>query len=210
MPPSSTKTPNPLKKRMLIIMGAIVLLLIVLLVLSHVLETCSKKKSKDQESAYSFSFVTPDYEMNVYEDNEYIQYLENGILNYTDMNSAVTMGYNREDAMKIGGDGLALLTEYIYAAIEGRHDDVNSCFSETYYQEHDPLDEFTMQKIVDVYIKKLPLTDDMSEGTLYYEISYRILDNNGTFRHDIDTGTRKQKVIISSYDGQYLIDSMYS
>ena len=124
----------------------------------------------------------------------------------------LTLGITRETASEYGVD-VQFMTEYIYTVINGNADAYNSLFSDEYFKNNKPKEKFTMQKLYEVNISKVSAeTQTDSNGRNYtkykYIIEYSILDNNGTFRNDFNTGKKAQYIFLSNKAGRILIDDI--
>ena len=161
-----------LKKKIIIVIISIFALMILMFISIFVLSTVLDKISgKDEE--YDFNFYEADYNENIFEDREYLSLIENGYISYCDMDN-VTLGIDEDDAHKYGQD-VEFIVSYIQHMINGDVDKYNSCYSELYYEEEDPKEKFTMQKIYDVLIKMNP--DSSEEDFMKQVIHYLTLIN---------------------------------
>jgi hypothetical protein len=96
--------------------------------------------------------------------------------------------------------------------INGDVNKYNGCYSDLYYEKEDPKDNFTMQKIYDVVLKKLS-EESVSDGKETYmkyvfSLNYKILKNNGTLRDDFLNGSRTQYIYITNREGELKIDGI--
>lgn len=203
---------NP-KKRLIIIIISVLCLMIVLLLISFAIDMYYDNKSGYDmtEQTIDFDFAVPDYNKNIFEDEKYISLTENGFIYYKDEASGVTLGIDRDTASKYGSD-VEFMVEYVYSIINGDADKYNSYFSDTYFKNHKKHGPFTMQMLYNVYITKIAYNEvsDAQGAYLEYQFSveYNILDNNGTFRRDIGTGSRKQYFVVTNKNGTLLIDNI--
>lgn len=209
---SDAKDVSKTKKRLLIILLVCGVALAVLLLASLLIDRITEnKKFEEITKNLDYKFATADFNENIYEDSDYMELIENGFLYFTDASNNLTVGYEKEEAEKYGED-VVFLTKYIYTVIEGNADEYNAMFSDLYYKDNDPLERFTMQKIYDVYLTKVLESNITEDGLTYrtyrYTVEYKILDNNGTFRNDIGTGSRKQYFTITDRSGELLIDAV--
>ena len=198
-----------LKKKIIIVIISIFALMILMFISIFVLSTVLDKISgKDEE--YDFNFYEADYNENIFEDREYLSLIENGYISYCDMDN-VTLGIDEDDAHKYGQD-VEFIVSYIQHMINGDVDKYNGCYSELYYEEEDPKEKFTMQKIYDVLIKKVSeetVSDGNGSYTKYiFSLNYKILKNNGTLRNDFLTGSRTQYIYITNREGELKIDGV--
>ena len=209
--------PNISKKKILIISIIVILaLLAVMYIATVIMENAEKGTDEDLlETTVLYSdFESADYDYNVYEDPEYSEIISSEFIKFHNEYSNTTLGVNSINDAYSNGDEIGFLTEYVYSIIEGDVKKYNSFFSDKYYEDNEPMDSFTMQKIYDVIITRKIQTDGNSSSenyTKYYcALEYKILDNNGTFRKDIKNGSRTQYLVITDREGKLLIDYLHS
>ena len=170
-----------------------------------------KKAEKDAQRVH-FNFAPADYEENIFEDEEYIALIEKGFIDYTNYETNLTLGIDYATAIDHGEDVL-FMVDYIYAIVAGDAEEYNKFFSDEYYKKNDPKESFTMQKLYEVNISKVSEAKETDKaGNTYskyqYIVKYKILDNNGTFRNDFNTGTKEQYIFFTNKTGEFLIDSI--
>ena len=200
------------RKKLIIIISALLVATVLLGVASFAIDKYNFKKNNNALPPINYDFYPADFEENIYEDEEYIDLIENGFLYYTDESMGVTVGIERETAINYGKD-IQFMVEYVYTIINGEADKYNAYFSDTYYKYHNKHEPYTMQKLHDVNIAKLEeiQESDRKNGnyTRYeFSLSYKIYENNGTFRNDIGDGYRTQYISVSNKNGKMLIDSI--
>ena len=198
------------KKRLLIILAALAALLLVMYLLTLILPKIFNGITEDstEEGTANFNFYTPDYDENIYEDEDYLALIENGVLTYDNgTNSMVAI--NTENASE-HGEAVKLLTDYVYSIINGDVSKHNSYFSDKYYETNEPKASFTMQKIFNGTITYYSVQSAVENGNNYtkyiYKLKYNIHENNGTFRMDIGEDAKTQYVVITDREGKLLID----
>lgn len=202
-----------LRKRLIIVICALLAATLLLGVASFAIDRYNLKKNNDT-TPIKYNFYPADFEENIYEDEEYIELIENGFLYYTDESMGITLGIERETAINHGSD-IQFMVEFVYTIINGEADKYNAYFSDIYYKSHDRHEPFTMQKLYDVNITKLAEIQETDKKigtyTRYeFSLTYRIYENNGTFRNDIGEGYKVQNISISKKNGEMLIDSITS
>ena len=205
----NTSKRSRMKKKIIIVIISILALMALMFISIFVLSSILDKISgKDEE--YNFNFYEADYNENIFEDREYMSLIENGYISYCDMDN-VTLGIDKDDAHKYGQD-VEFIVAYIQYMINGDVDKYNGCYSDLYYEEEDPKEKFTMQKIYDVLIKKISeetVSDSSGSYTKYiFSLNYKILKNNGTLRNDFLTGSRTQYIYITNREGELKIDGV--
>jgi len=199
------------KKRLIIIFFVSLGIILLLSVAVMLIERLRQSPYEDMTKVLDYDFAYADFSEDIFQDDEYIKIIERGYLYFCDSSTGVTVGYEPADAENYGSD-LVFLTEYIQTAIQGDYQAYNEMFSDIYYKEHAVKEAFTMQKIYDVYFTRTSSSEITENGRTFhsydYTVEYKILDNNGTFRNDIGTGTRKQFFTITDRTGELLIDAI--
>ncbi len=138
-------------------------------------------------------FFTPDYNKNIFEDQRYMSLNRN--IFYNDFGYERVI--NNDNADNLPGSA-RFLYDYINCIIEGKSDEYASYFSQEYVKNNESLvskgltipiySTFTMQGLYDIKINTVSREDDTDGDGVFverYEISYKIFENNGTFRRDI-------------------------
>ncbi len=165
-------------------------------------------KPEETELIAEYSFYEADYDEDIFEDEYYMSLIKDGVLEYDD-NSSFKTTITQEDAYSYG-EGVGVITDMVYAAINGDADTYNSYFSSKYFETNEPKSAFTMQKIYDgeiIYFSGKTVTEgDVTYTRYVYELRYSILENNGTFRKDMGDWQRPQYVVITDREGKMLID----
>jgi hypothetical protein len=197
---------NKAKKRLLIIVASVIFVLVLLIIASVLIDKYEAGKKTEIPEA-DFDFYEPNYDEDIYTNEEYIAKISGGFIKYS--KDDVTLGITRESA---SGQGIEVefIVETLYDIINGDNTSYNERFSEEYYKNHAPKDKFTMQMIYDVKITYMS-TENVDDGNYtksVYAIEYRILNNNGTFRRDIGSGSRVQYIILTDRAGEVLIDDI--
>ena len=132
---------------------------------------------------------------------------------YCDADTNVTVGIDMEKREGLSREVLFML-EYVDDIIYGNTEGYNAKFSEEYYDSHEPITRFTMQKLYGVLItqKQTETLTDKKTGINYtkysFVLEYKIYENNGTFRRDIGKGSKKQYFTITDRSGNLLIDDI--
>ena len=132
-------------------------------------------------------FCTPDWEENIFEDNEYIK--KDRLIHYSSNN--VTLHLEDDDDFAAAGPIAQFFREHFNAIINGDHEAYNELLTDLYKNEYGEKAPFTMQKIYEIDVIDLNCVSYLNEGkanqiTVYeFDVAYRIMDNNGTFRNNI-------------------------
>lgn len=196
---------NSIKKKLFIIisiiLGAIILMFGALLIIDKFMS------EDDTDAPIDYNFYPADYDENIFLDEEYMELIKNGYLNYT--SDGVTYGIEPEQAVDYGKD-VEFMCDLVHSIIYGDSEEYNKHFSSLYFESKAPKGKFTMQKLYDVdIVKDYELRADDGEYTVYrYKLTYNIFQNNGTYRNDIGDGRKTQYITITDREGKLLIDSV--
>ena len=202
---------NTAKKKIIIILIIVSAVLLVMYALTLILPMLFEKlSSKEEEGSVKFNFYEPDYDEDIFTDEEYIALIKDGFLSYDD--GANSISQISSDDIDQFGDHVELISNLVYSIQNGDSELYNSFFSDEYLSQNGKKENFTMQKIYDVtitYYGVEEVSDKTGNYTRYiYKLKYRIYENNGTFRQDIDEDAKTQYIVITERTGKLLIDSI--
>ncbi len=96
----------------------------------------------------------------------------------------------------------AFFINYFELAINGRYEEYNALFTESYYKSNEPYIRFAPQMIYDITVEKLSENYSGGNTEYKYNVSYRIYKNNGTFRNDIGSDGSKTLLFTIIDDGK--------
>ncbi len=174
-----------IKKTIIIVAVVLAVLLALSALLPLVLEWISPEY--EDVSYEQWRFYEADYSKNIYEDKVYMGLTRS--IKYTDENTERVL--TKENSADIS-ESAAFFYDYITCIIDGDYAEYPNFFTESYINNKDVKipEKFTMQGLYDIHIdlftpamrKNVDGVDIFSE---VYEVSYRIFENNGTFRTDI-------------------------
>ena len=192
------------KKRILIavfiIVGAFAVLGLLLGVLSLVEDWLAPEP--DDVSLYTQLFYEADYNKNIYEDKAYMSLNRDILYSSYGMERVI----NAENAKGISPSA-DFFVEYFKCITDGDYKNYPSFFTEECIKDKNSNipEKFTMQGIYDINVKlfKREQIKDTTDIREIYEVSYRIFENNGTFRDDIypdDTRTLVFELRLSAED----------
>jgi len=166
----------------LIVIGLFVIVGLVTFILSAI-----KNHNEDQRRAElekqqkSYNFVEPDYNLNIYDDKEYMQ-LDRSV-HFND-NGAVTV-ITDENYADYPAE-ILFMRDVINYITDGDYISYKSIFTDDYVKNYgDKLHEFTMQQLYGV---ELEIIDSEQSGDITnsaVKVTYYIRHNNGTFRNDL-------------------------
>lgn len=205
---SSHKTKQ--KKRLIILFVISVVIMIVLTVLNNIDfdALLDKITEKDNDREHDIFFFDPDYESNIFENEEYLS--KNRLINYSD--GALTYPLiDKDDIAAAGGCG-EFFIKYFDLLTKGDAEEYNALFTPEYYTEgNEPLKQFTMQKIYNITAELIFSQTITEKGnhhgdTLYcFKVSYCIMQNDGTFRSDMPSDTIVPQYLELIDDGQTIL-----
>ncbi len=208
---ASEKAPIDNRKKLIIVIASVLGIIALLFAASIAIDIYNDSKNKVVNEPIDYDFYPADFDENIFEDADYIRMIENGFIDYANSSTNLTLGIDRESAADYGND-IEFMVEYIYAIINGDLEKYNEFFSNDYPQKQKKQDPFTMQKLYDVVITKISEGNATDGNVTYIEyqfaLEYKIFENNGTFRNDIGSGSRKQYITVSEKNGEMNIESI--
>lgn len=160
---------------------------------------------RDNKNNNNYKFYEPDYEANIFENEEYLQ--KNRAIEYTE--GAVSTIITEDEYSQYGG-ALLMLADYIDSIIKGDAQAYAAFFSDSFKSKVALPDRFAMQKLYNINITKLSKTDKTDNNGEYteyvYRVSYMIMKNDGTFRSDMGSdAARPQELTIIYREDVYKI-----
>lgn len=151
------------------------------------------------------NYYEPDYSANIFEDEDYLE--KDTFIRYVKPTSngemSTVIGYFSSMVLT---EGQKFFIDYFDRVINGDYEAYHGMFAKEYLDnpdgfEKNPADrKFPMQRIYDIKIKELGRTDPGDTSYNYngvpavfgvYEVSYKILKNDGQFRYDLPEGGEK-------------------
>ena len=146
------------------------------------------RDNPDDEVSEREKFFEPDYSFNILEDELYLS-LDRNVM-FT--RNGVTQMLESNDPSEVC-PAAAMFYDYFNCLINGDYANYKTFFTDEYIKDNsdDIPEKFTMQAVYDINCKCF--SSSVSDNTLteIYEVSYRIFENNGTFRRDVvSTETR--------------------
>lgn len=154
-------------------------------------DTADTTAQVEYQGGYSeddMKFYHPDWETNIFEyepwleKNRHITYKEGG------MSTVIA-----DDGYGEYGIEVEFMALYFKALMNGDADALCGFYSDGYLEANGRFDKFTMQKVYDIVLERIDVKDDAGNSTYIYKVSYKILENDGTFRDDVlSDGVRPQ------------------
>ena len=166
--------------------GILVLLGMLFFVLSAV-DSCNKNQAKTElkkNATRRYNYVEPDYDLDIFEDEGYMAkdrdvWINGGALK-TVITEANRANYSPE---------MQFMYDLVNIIIQGDYAAYNKIFTADYLanaDEEDMRERFTMQQLFQIEIECVGYRQ---QGDVSYSdmmLIYRIRNNNGTFRNDLD------------------------
>lgn len=200
-----------MRKRTLLIVGIIVAGLIAIPLLVILLVNLFFSDNEEYEPisipSYSSMYYCEPYDGNILEYDEYLK--QDRQIYYYD-NPA---GYGSEETITAShaDPKLQFLYRYFQYAITADTERYNELFTPTYLQKYG-YKTFAQQMIYDVKIYLCGTETDVNGNVIYeYQLDYKIMENNGTFRNDIlnhETRSQYLKLLVDK-NGTMAIDDIY-
>ena len=203
-----------LKKRMLIIVAALLALLVILALTANLLTRCengdftnSETTEAKEEIKFSDEYVTDESEF--LSDDKYLEY--DRTISYFDPQTGITVGLENVDYQDYG-ECVAFLADLVSAIIAGDAERYNTFFSDLYFETNEPQAAFSMQKLYDISIEQYGSATPTDDGgrDYTYILKYKILNNNGTLRNDMESMSERPLYLIIHEDdaGNFAITTM--
>lgn len=183
-----------LKRTIFAVVAVLAVLVVVLIVLQFVLDNVQKKPETKEE--YSFrNYYMEDYNADIFSEEEYIC-LDRRIMFSTLDGWEYDLLNVDESAL---GYGEKFFIEYFELVTHGRYEEYPDLFTKEYRENPEGFEKyvnrhFTQQRIHDINIRMIADTANTKEeytynGQLctygYYEVSFKVFHNDGTFRRDL-------------------------
>lgn len=173
-----------IKKALIIILSAFLALAVLWGALALVAELL--KHSGEEEFSYDdFRFFEPDYNANLLENRMYTSLNRSVYFDRYGNEIVLTESNSAENA------AADMFYKYFACLVNGNYQAYPEFFTEEYIKENPEKipERFTMQGVYDIHIKlhsaSKPEQDNNNLTCEIYEVSYRIFENNGTFRRDV-------------------------
>ena len=183
---------------------ALIGVLLIGVVISVIVSNLSKDKS-DEEITVDLSKLAETREEG-FDIMEYDEYLNlNRTIMFYEKDSGVSYSADSSNCSGLGAD-VELVCKMIDAIVAGDDQIYNSLVNDK--SKH--RDSFTQQQIYDVLVSRESVEQINSGGMSYTEyvviVEYKIHENNGTFRRDIESDvSRPQYFVINNSTGEYKV-----
>lgn len=172
------------KKIIIIICVSVVGLLLIFASAAGIISLLGRVDTTNLTGKNDVSFASADYDENVFEDEKYASKNRNVFFEYDGYAEYITA--ENHLTFSVGGQ---LFYNYFDCVINGNYSYYPSFFSDSFLSSSVLPEKFTMQKLYDISVT-LEARESYEDGFLEtYSVRYRIMDNNGTFRSDLENDT---------------------
>ena len=203
---------DKLKKVIIITIAAILVLLIATYVLTVVLEHLKSSSGGTNSVPQDSILVFPpaDYNENIFDDEIYMTF--NRGIKFTQGGFGITLS---EQDLETYGVSAKLFFDYFGDVMNGRYEAYGDYFTDRYKKDVKLPERFTMQNVydIDVQLFSREVIDDSSKKYREtYEVRYKIRNNNGTLRNDVESDTIKPivfELIVDDQNNTADIDDIY-
>ncbi len=155
------------------------------------------------------AFFSADYSQNIFEDEAYMRLVRSVYYKQYDSGEVLT-DENYED--------LGIASEFFYHyfnnVINGDYNAYHKMLTDTYLQDDEVPERFTMQMIYDIEVNQVQAPGSANykgeEVTVYFfEVKYKIYRNNGTFRNDVASNqSTTQYYHLYAYKGRLYLNAV--
>lgn len=155
---------------------------------------------------YDF-FYEADFSLSLEEYESYSEYIElDRYLYYKNGNETVGVIESNRDSF---GDEILFFEKYFDTIISGDSEAYNSLFTDEYYAFHEKMSDFTPQMIYEMTVELLTEKEENGILTYGFNVSYKIFQNNGTFRNDIySDAVRPVYIEINDAEGEFKVNTL--
>ncbi len=192
-----------IKVKLILVIAAVVIILAASLILINIsqnsfVDPATNPYMTDENEIY---FYEPDYELDITTVDEYMEldrliYFKNG---------SETFGYTIEDAPSYNNAG-AYFSKYFTALMNGDDDTLNTLYTADWLASNGIFADVAPQMVYDMNVEIIASNSSEESGQYEADVSYKIYENNGTFRRDIGSdAARVRRVTLITVDGQLQI-----
>lgn len=155
----------------------------------------------------------PDFTLDVFEDEMYLE-KQRGL---TYVKDGVALYLERDDEIALAGDLAVFFNKYFETVVYGQTDAHNALYTDYYKEKKGEYEPFTMQMIYEstvTYLEDYPHEKLNGVRVYKFDVGYKIMNNNGTFRNNLHSDTRRDMLytlyrysngdILVNYTSEYL------
>ncbi len=188
------------------------LLLVAVLIFSVIYLNSSKTPALDDETSentYSpvektIIYAVADFSENIYDDKDFLELIEPYCMFYKIDNVEYSLLDGEVEKMGVWAQ---FFLEFLDIVRRADHNAYNGMFFNDYYNTHRQIGEFTMQKVYDLRVEELNIMPKLDEEEYswvteqnltpkYFDVKYKIKDNNGSFRLGVESDEYKPQLFI--------------
>lgn len=153
----------------------------------------------DGSGQHRISLYDPDWESDIFKNREYLD--RNRYITYVEGGLSITLVDGDYAAY---GEPVELLAGYVDALMNGDSELADSYFADSYFETHEHLGAITMQKLYDIKVEYIT-SSTIDDAIVYvYKLTYKIMENDGTFRADVTSDAEKPQFYTIVDDGYAL------
>lgn len=151
-------------------------------------------------------YAVADFSENIYDDKSFLELIEPYLMFYKIDNVEYSLLDSEVEKMGVWAEFFAQFLDVVRRA---DHNAYNDMFFDGYYNTHRKIGEFTMQKVYDLHVEELKIMPELDEKEYawvteesltpkYFNVKYKIKDNNGSFRLGVESDEYKPQLFILS------------
>lgn len=146
----------------------------------------------DGKGQHRLSLYDPDWESDIFQNKEWLE--KSRFITYTE--NGMSIGLVDGDHSPYGRP-VEMFGKYVDALMRGDAELVNSFYTADYFESHERFERITMQKLYDIEVEYISRSETTIGGKAVdkyiYRFTYKIMENDGTFRNDlVSDATRSQ------------------
>ena len=173
-------------------------------------------KGSNDNKKENIYFYDEELSKNIFQDEKYME--KDRSVTFANIGWGTSTTLLTESDAVAAGPAVNLIYNMLGYILTGNNAGYNSCFSDYYYDNGgEAKGRFTQQKIYNITITEISVTDKTDENGVaykeyYYTLEYMIRHNNGTLRDDMGSDCIKTQHLILSerFSNEVLIDKMYT
>ena len=201
---------DKIKKVIIITVGVVLALALLAYVLTVILEHLKSSDTNTTSTPQSVELVFPpaDYDENIFEDDIYMSFDRN--VRFTQEGYGISLS---QQDLETYGASAKLFFDYFNVLLNGEYEKYPDFFTDRYKKDVKLPEKFTMQKIYNIDVELF--SRELVEENIYretYEVRYKIRNNNGTFRNDVESDTIKPivfELLVDEKNKTANIDDIY-
>lgn len=154
----------------------------------------------DGKGQHRLSLYDPDWESDIFENQAWLD--KNRYITYTENGMSLTLVDNDYASC---GKPVVMFGAYVDALMHGDAEEVNSFYTDSYFETHERFEKITMQKLYNIEVEYVSEKYDVFDGRnvvkYVYKFTYMIMENDGTFRNDLISDAMRPQYYTLIEDG---------